>query len=109
MSVTHPGTAAAAFDATGSGTFYVGPPPTGVAWRIHQLAVSSSPAGLMFLVGTVNGLPLLTPVLVQSGAAADGEPPIELGSHTTMVLNITKAVPFAQGILAYYYEEIPDT
>lgn len=107
MSVTHPGTVAATLDASGAGSFDVGPPPTGIAWRIHQIAVSSNPSGLMFLVGTVNGLPLLTPVLVQSGAAADGEPPIELGSHTTMTVTVTRGTANASAILAYYYEEIP--
>jgi len=79
---------------------------SGITWRIYQMAISSTPAGPMDLTTLMNGLPLMTPVTVLPGAAASGNPPIDVGDHDTLTVNVTNGPPSANVILTFYYDEL---
>jgi len=110
VTTAHPGVATGVLDLTGSTTaaqpIVISPPVTGTAWVISQLAVSNDAGSLMFLSVEMNGLPCMTPTLVQSGAAADGDPPLSLGSHVELQVNVSQCAPSAKVTVSYFYEEV---
>lgn len=104
---SHPGLAPAVLNATGAGQCTISHNKTGLIWRIHQMAIACIPAGSMSLMTEFNGNPLMTPVTVLSGTAAQGLPPIDIGDHDVITVDISDGPPRANVVLSYYYEELP--
>lgn len=110
---SHPGVTSVMLSNTGTaaqrgrGTLSIQHDKSGFLWRIHQMAISCVPPGQMTLETLFNDFPLLSPVTVYSGTCADGPPPVDIGDHDEIKVNVTFGPPGSNVILSYYYEEIP--
>lgn len=104
---SHPGLAPATLDASGAGQCRISHNKSGIVWRITQLAIACVPIGSMRLKTMFNGNPLMSPVTVLSGTAAQGVPSIDIGDHDVITVDVSNGPPRGNVTLSYYYEEIP--
>lgn len=106
MGVSHPGTQVATLTAAGLGSVTIAPPPTSVVWRIYQLSIGSTITALISIDARINNLPCLTANLWIPPVTAQGDPPIDVGAHSPMIISFIGPAG-AVITAAYYYEEIP--
>lgn len=104
----HPGVSTGSADTNGTATLRIRHDKAGLKWVIRQLAVSCDAGGFFTVTSQINGLPVMTPVYIASGAAASGSPPLEIGHTDELDLVITGALPSSNLIAAFYYEELPE-
>jgi len=104
---SHPGATSTTLDSAGTGVLEISHSKSGFVWRIHQFAILSVPPGAMDLVSLFNDRPMMSDITVVSGAAADGEPSMDIGDHDVIKMLVTNGPPDANVVLAYYYEEVP--
>lgn len=102
----HPYTAQpVTLDSTGAGTIGISPDKAGVAWSVYQLCITSVPGGLLSAQILVDSMPMGTPTLVLSGAAASGYPPIPIEQSQTLQVQVIGGPPGAQLQLTALYTE----
>lgn len=106
VSVTLSNASAALFADRGKGSLKIEHHKSGFIWRIHQMAIACYPVAKMQLTTMFNGLPLMTPITVISGACADGEPWIDIGDHDVVEVAVLYGPPSGNVTLSYFYEEL---
>lgn len=114
MAPGHPGVAQPAgkytntrTDGTGAVQLQISHNKTGFVWIISQMAVRSDPPGVLNVEVKYDSYPLLTPTAMISGAAAQGDPSIQIGDHDIINIFVTAAIPLSIITFTFYYDEIP--
>lgn len=93
-------------DGTGAGVAIISHNLQNIIWRISQISVGAGGAVVTTNVD-VNGQPCTSSVTGVTPLAAHGVPPIDIGGHDLLHVNVYGGPANASISVSYFYDELP--
>lgn len=112
----HPGQASGSTGTTGAVDIPISHEKVGIIWRISQIAIDYAvvlvsglavPNGVFSVQLLVNGIPFTSKTFIQSGVAAQGDPPCDIGRGDVLTVRLADGINLNTNVVVgYYYDEI---